>query len=88
MTLQCERCLWVYEEGGYHDCNDEAIGSMLEYWLTRDTGALCRFCDRPVPVDQTGRSFFCSDACRYSFQEVADARLEIGRRDLSGRGFD
>ncbi len=80
--------MWVYEDGGYHDCGNEAIGSELEYWLTRNTGRRCRFDNKPLAIDAPPDSRFCGLACKENFEKVVEARLVIGKRDLTRRGFD
>ena len=67
---------------------DQRIGTMLETWTTRDTGAYCRFCadERVGDVDEQDK--FCSSKCRERFDQVLEARVAIGSRDMDQRGYD
>ena len=84
---QCENCAWRCEEDEYHNCTDEAIGSWLENWLTRQDGtSLCRFCN--TKLSTTTLPHFCTGSCKKNFEVVQHARLLIGERDFERRGFD
>ncbi len=87
---RCPRCTWVYEDGSYHDCTDEAIGSELEYWLSgrEHPKGRCFFCGKPSNEFRVGIREYCSERCRDDERAVFAARLAIGRRDLERRGFD
>ncbi len=91
---QCPVCSWYYEDGGYHDCTDEAIGSLLEHWLTRDTGQRCRFDNVPLAEGSLTDKLrdaslrFCGAECRKAFETISEARVVLGLRDLNRRGFD
>jgi hypothetical protein len=70
---------------------DGSIGSMLEAWLTRDTGPRCRFDNVPLAdrgLLQNPALRFCGPACREAFRKVQEARVVLGKRDLKRRGFD
>ena len=67
---------------------DQQIGSILEGWQNRDTGEYCRFCADEHVGDVPPAERFCSDECEASFDEVAQARIVIGERDLEKRGYD
>jgi len=67
---------------------DQLIGSLLENWLTRDTGNRCRFCNLELGDPREPGDRFCSARCKEDFNKVFEARLAIGKRDLDQRGFD
>lgn len=66
---------------------DQQIGSLLEAWLTRETGAHCRFCNEWVG-DLPPAELFCNEECKENWQTVQDARRAIGQRDMEQRGYD
>lgn len=68
---------------------DQQIGSRLEAWTTRDTGAYCRFCaDEHVGENVPASERFCSATCENRFETVMEARIALGQRDLDQRGYD
>lgn len=75
------------EANAQSDLNAQ-IGSLLERWTTRDTSG-CRWCNAPLEDEPaTPTEAFCDDDCQESWQQVLDARIEIGKRDMSQRGYD
>lgn len=72
----------------WNNDNDQMIGSVLESWVNRDTGEYCRFCADVHVGDVESNEKFCSDECRERFDQVFDARLAIGKRDIDLRGYD
>ena len=67
---------------------DQHIGSLIEGWVTRDTGEFCRFCAVEHVGDVPPDEKFCSQDCEEAFQTVMEARAAIGERDLELRGYD
>jgi hypothetical protein len=68
---------------------DDAIGSLLQNWLTANCPAgYCRFCRKAVDARLKPAVQFCNKTCKENFQIVAKARAVIGERDLRRRGFD
>lgn len=74
------------EDGGVD--YDEAIGSILERWLTTPRKGKCRFCGKSISEELKPSEQFCSSECKKSFEKVMDARVAIGLRDLKRRGYD
>ena len=69
---------------------DQQLGSIIEAWATRDVAAdQCRFCNETLDAptdDPTER--FCDEDCQIGWETVMDARIALGKRDLSQRGYD
>lgn len=66
------------------------LGSLLEAWYTRDTAG-CDFCNAPSPEyqdDDTGQNEFCDEECKEAFEQIFEARLTLGNRDMAQRGYD
>lgn len=72
----------------YNDGIDAQIGSLLERWITIETGEYCRFCRTERVPDEPIQDRFCSEDCEQAFETVLNARLEIGKRDMDQRGYD
>jgi len=66
---------------------DQALGSILERWLTTRVPGKCRFCRKSVKAENP-KIQFCGPECKADWQKVFEARLVIGKRDLKQRGFD
>lgn len=66
---------------------DQELGWLLESWTTRDTGEGCRFCNTPVG-DVPNEEKFCDETCEERFEQVMEARVAVGKRDLQQRGYD
>lgn len=67
---------------------DQQIGSLLERWATRDTEEYCRFCAVEHVGDVEPDAKYCSEQCERRFQRIMEARIALGKRDLSLRGYD
>lgn len=67
---------------------DQQLGSILEAWVTQETGDRCRFCRQERVRDASKNDRFCSEGCREDFKQVQQARLALGQRDLEQRGYD
>lgn len=68
---------------------DQQIGSLLEAWINRDVPSdRCRFCNEPLDDSEPPAARYCDESCEEAFDQVLEARLAIGRRDLDQRGFD
>jgi hypothetical protein len=79
-----------YEILGSPDYLDKHVGSILEAWTTRNVDAdQCRFCsDRLDAPAEDAAERFCDEDCADAFETVMQARIALGQRDLSQRGFD
>jgi hypothetical protein len=70
---------------------DQQLGSLIEAWYTRDVpDGHCQFCNEAIdgePVTK-GAHEYCDDSCRDDLEQVLQARLVIGERDLEQRGYD
>lgn len=68
---------------------DQAIGSLLEAWINRDVDEdQCRFCNEPLDSPEPPETRYCNDYCESALEDVLEARIVIGERDLAQRGYD
>jgi hypothetical protein len=68
---------------------DQQIGSILEAWINRDVDDdQCRFCNEQLDEPAPPGDRYCDDECEAAMDQVFDARIAIGKRDMEQRGYD
>lgn len=68
---------------------DQAIGSIIKAWTTRDVDDdQCRFCNERLDEPKPPAERYCDETCEERMDKVFEARIAIGKRDMAQRGYD